>query len=105
MPWEHRSAIFLRAAELISTKYRYIMNAAAMLAHSKTVHQSEIDAVAELADFYRYNCWFAQQIYDTFQVDLAAFAKRRQAGLLRIDVDEEIVPQLAGIFEGGRYVV
>jgi len=67
MPWEQRSAIFLRAADLISTKYRYIMNAAAMLAHSKTAHQAEIDAVAELADFYRFNCWCAQQIYDTFQ--------------------------------------
>ena len=67
MPWEQRSAVFLRAAELISTKYRYILNAAAMLAHSKTAFQSEIDAVVELIDFYRFNCECAQQIYDTFQ--------------------------------------
>ncbi len=67
MPWEQRSAIFLKAADLISTKYRYIMNAAAMLTHSKTAHQSEIDAVVELIDFYRFNCECAQQIYDTFQ--------------------------------------
>ena len=46
-----------------------------------------------------------RQIYDTFQADLATFARHRHAGLLRIDVDEEIVPQLAGIFEGGRYLV
>ncbi|QTN32051.1 DUF58 domain-containing protein [Akkermansiaceae bacterium] len=46
-----------------------------------------------------------REVYDQFQADLAGFAKSRNAGLLRIDVDEEIVPQLAGIFEGGRYVV
>jgi len=67
MPWEQRSAIFLRAADLISTKYRAIMNAAAMLAHSKTVYQAEIDAVAELADFYRFDCKCMQDIYDWIQ--------------------------------------
>ncbi len=67
MPWEQRSAIFLRAADLISTKYRAIMNAAAMLAHSKTVYQAEIDAVAELADFYRFNTKCMQDIYDWIQ--------------------------------------
>ena len=46
-----------------------------------------------------------REIYGKFQADLAGFAKSRNAGLLRIDVDEEIVPQLAEIFEGGRYVV
>ncbi len=64
LPWEHRAAIFLRAADLLAGPYRYIMNAASMLAHSKNVFQAEIDAVCELADFLRFNCHFAQQIYD-----------------------------------------
>jgi len=63
-PWAERAAIFLKAAELISGPYRYIMNAAAMLAHSKNIFQAEIDAVCELIDFFRYNVYFAQFIYD-----------------------------------------
>jgi uncharacterized protein (DUF58 family) len=46
-----------------------------------------------------------REIYEEFQASIAGFAKSRNAGLLRIDVDEEIVPQLAEVFEGGRYVV
>ena len=64
MPWEQRSAVFLRAADLLSTKYRYIMNAATMLAHSKNIFQAEIDAVAELADFLRFGTHCVQEIYD-----------------------------------------
>ena len=64
MPWEHRSAVFLKAADLLAGPYRYIINAASMLAHSKNAFQAEIDAACELIDFYRYNCHFAQQIYD-----------------------------------------
>ncbi len=61
-PLVHRAAIFLRAAELISTKYRSLMNAATMLAQSKTCHQSEIDAICELVDFLRFNVKFAEKI-------------------------------------------
>jgi 1-pyrroline-5-carboxylate dehydrogenase len=64
MPWEQRAAIFLKAAELMAGPYRYIMNAAAMLAHSKNIYQAEIDAVCELVDFFRFNAHFMQQIYD-----------------------------------------
>ncbi len=64
LPWEHRAAIFLKAADLIAGPYRYIMNGAAMLAHSKNIYQAEIDAVCELVDFLRFNAWFMQQIYD-----------------------------------------
>ncbi len=64
MPWEQRAAIFLKAADLLAGPYRYLINAATMLAHSKTVFQAEIDAVCELADFFRYNCYFAQRIMD-----------------------------------------
>ncbi len=62
-PWEERAAIFNRMASLISTKYRYILNAATMLGQSKTAHQAEIDATCETADFFRYNAKFSEQIY------------------------------------------
>ncbi len=63
MPWEHRAGIFLKAADLLATKYRYIINAAAMLAHSKNIFQAEIDAACELIDFWRYNVWYTEQLY------------------------------------------
>ncbi|MCK5848574.1 MAG: L-glutamate gamma-semialdehyde dehydrogenase [Caldisericia bacterium] len=63
MPWEERAAIFLRAAELLAGPYRAEMNAATMLCQSKNVYQSEIDSVAELVDFLRYNVYFMQEIY------------------------------------------
>jgi len=63
MPWYDRVAIFLRAADLISGKYRFILNAATMLNQSKNVYQAEIDATAELADFLRFNAYFMQKIY------------------------------------------
>jgi 1-pyrroline-5-carboxylate dehydrogenase len=61
--WEERAAIFLKAAELLSGKYRYQMNAASMLSTSKSAYQAEIDAACELIDFLRFNVWYAQQIY------------------------------------------
>ena len=64
MPWEHRASIFLKAADLLSGPYRYLVNAATMLAHSKTVFQAEIDAVCELVDFWRFNVHYMQQIYE-----------------------------------------
>ena len=64
MPWEHRAAIFLKAADLLTGPYRHIMNAATMLAHSKTIYQAEIDGVCELADFWRFNVAYMQQIYE-----------------------------------------
>ena len=60
--FEDRAAIFLRAADLISTKYRPILNAATMLGQSKTAYQAEIDAACELIDFLRFNVHFAEQI-------------------------------------------
>ncbi len=61
--WEERAAIFLKAAELLSGKYRYIMNAVSMLSTSKSAYQAEIDAACELIDFLRFNVYYAQQIY------------------------------------------
>ena len=63
MPWQHRAAIFLRAADLISGPYRAKINAATMLGQSKTVFQAEIDAACELADFFRFNVEYMAQIY------------------------------------------
>lgn len=61
--WEHRASIFLKAAELISTKYRYELNAATMLGQSKNVFQAEIDSACEIIDFLRFNVKFMEQIY------------------------------------------
>ncbi|MFO7156712.1 MAG: L-glutamate gamma-semialdehyde dehydrogenase [Pseudomonadota bacterium] len=62
MPFEERAAIFLRAAELLATRYRPILNAATMLGQSKTVHQAEIDSACELIDFFRFNVAFAARL-------------------------------------------
>jgi 1-pyrroline-5-carboxylate dehydrogenase len=64
MAWEQRAAIFLKAAELIAGPYRAKINAATMIAQSKTVHQAEIDASCELIDFLRFNVEFMTQIYN-----------------------------------------
>ncbi|MBC2839027.1 L-glutamate gamma-semialdehyde dehydrogenase [Robiginitalea sp. SC105] len=63
LPWEQRAAVFLKAAELIAGPYRERINAATMMAQSKTVHQAEIDAACELIDFLRFNAEFMSQIY------------------------------------------
>lgn len=63
MPWEDRASIFLKAADLLAGPYRAKMNAATMLGQSKNVFQAEIDCVAELCDFYRFNVKFATEIY------------------------------------------
>ncbi|MBD3862634.1 L-glutamate gamma-semialdehyde dehydrogenase [Olleya marilimosa] len=62
-PWEHRAGIFLKAAELIAGPYRAKINAATMIAQSKTVHQAEIDAACELIDFLRFNVQYMTEIY------------------------------------------
>ena len=61
--WEHRAAIFLKAADLLAGPYRYRMNAATMIAQSKNVMQAEIDAACELIDFLRFNVKFMTEIY------------------------------------------
>ncbi len=61
--WEHRAAIFLKAAELLAGPFRYKMNAATMIAQSKNVYQAEIDSACELIDFLRFNVEFMTEIY------------------------------------------
>lgn len=63
MRWEERAAIFLKAADLIATKYRYHMNGTTMLGQSKNVYQAEIDSACELIDFLRFNVHFLSEIY------------------------------------------
>src|SRR6187431_616606 len=63
LPWEERASVFLRAAELLAGPWRSTLVAATMLNQSKTAHQAEIDAAAELIDFWRYNVEFMLRIY------------------------------------------
>jgi 1-pyrroline-5-carboxylate dehydrogenase len=63
LPWEDRAAIFLKAADLISTKYRAYMNGTTMLGQSKNAYQAEIDSACELIDFLRWNVHFLSEIY------------------------------------------
>lgn len=63
MSWENRAHIFLKAADLLATKYRYLMNASTMLGQSKNAFQAEIDSACELIDFLRFNVHFLSEIY------------------------------------------
>lgn len=63
MPWSERAAVFLKAADLISGKYRYRLLAATMLGQGKTAWQAEIDAAAEMADFFRFGVKYVEQLY------------------------------------------
>ena len=63
LPWQQRAAVFLRAADLLAGPFRARMNAATMLGQSKNAYQAEIDCVAEMCDFFRFNAYFLQEIY------------------------------------------
>ena len=63
LSWENRANIFLKAADLISTKYRPFMNGTTMLCQSKNVNQAEIDSACEIIDFLRFNVHFLSEIY------------------------------------------
>ena len=63
MSWENRANIFLKAADLIATKYRPYMNGTTMLGQSKSAYQAEIDAACEIIDFLRFNVHFLSEIY------------------------------------------
>jgi len=63
LQWQERAAVFLKAAELLSTRYRSVLNAATMLNQSKTAHQAEIDSACELIDFFRFNASYLEKIY------------------------------------------
>ena len=61
--FERRASVFLRAADLLATTWRDTLNASTMLCQSKTAHQAEIDAACELIDFFRFNVYFAERLY------------------------------------------
>lgn len=63
MPWQARAAVFLKAADLLSARFRQTLNAATMLGQSKNVYQAEIDSACELIDFFRFNVHYAHEIY------------------------------------------
>ena len=62
LPWTARAGVFLKAAELLSSRYRQVLNAATMLGQNKTAYQAEIDSACELIDFFRFNVHFASLI-------------------------------------------
>jgi 1-pyrroline-5-carboxylate dehydrogenase len=64
LPWQERAAVFLRAADLLTGAWRNRSNASTMLGQSKTVYQAEIDAVCELADFFRFNVHFLSKLME-----------------------------------------
>ena len=63
LSWVERASITLKAADLISLKYRFLIDAATMLGQGKSVYQAEIDAACEVIDYLRYNAYFASEIY------------------------------------------
>ena len=63
-PWEHRLAVFLKAAELIGGPWRETINAATMLGQGKSVYEAEAEAVCELMDFFRFGSYFVKQIIE-----------------------------------------
>jgi 1-pyrroline-5-carboxylate dehydrogenase len=76
--WEDRAAIFLKAADLLAGPWRQILNASTMLGQSKTAHQAEIDAAAEMVDFFRFNVHFADKIYSEQPLSDAGMWNRSQ---------------------------
>ncbi len=63
LSWVERASISMKAADLLASKYRYLINAATMLGQGKNMYQAEIDAAAETVDFLRFNAYFASQVY------------------------------------------
>ena len=78
MSWESRANIFLKAADLIATKYRYHMNGTTMLGQSKNAYQAEIDSACELIDFLRFNVHFLSEIYKQQPVSSAGVHNRME---------------------------
>ncbi len=76
--WEHRAAIFLKAAELLAGPYRVKINAATMIAQSKNVMQAEIDAACELIDFFKFNVQFMTEIYSNQPISSAGIWNRME---------------------------
>jgi 1-pyrroline-5-carboxylate dehydrogenase len=78
LSWENRANIFLKAADLISGKYRAYMNGTTMLGQSKNVYQAEIDSACELIDFLRFNVHFLNEIYKQQPISSAGIHNRME---------------------------
>lgn len=78
MNWESRAAIFLKAADLVATKYRYHMNGTTMLGQGKNVYQAEIDSACELIDFLKFNVHFLGEIYKQQPLESAGMHNRME---------------------------
>ena len=78
MSWENRAGIFLKAADLMATKYRHYMNGTTMLGQSKNAYQAEIDAACELIDFLRFNVHFLSEIYKQQPISSPGFHNRME---------------------------
>ncbi|KIC90144.1 L-glutamate gamma-semialdehyde dehydrogenase [Flavihumibacter sp. ZG627] len=78
MSWEERAAIFLKAADLIATKYRPYLNGTTMLGQSKNVYQAEIDSACEIIDFLRFNVHFLSEIYKQQPISGAGMHNRME---------------------------
>lgn len=76
--WEHRAHIFLKAADLLATKYRFYINATTMLGQSKNAYQAEIDSACELIDFLRFNVHFLSEIYRQQPISSAGMHNRTE---------------------------
>jgi 1-pyrroline-5-carboxylate dehydrogenase len=77
-PWESRAHIFLKAADLLATKYRYYINGCTMLGQSKNAYQAEIDSACELIDFLRFNVHFLSEIYKQQPISSAGMHNRTE---------------------------
>jgi 1-pyrroline-5-carboxylate dehydrogenase len=78
MSWENRATIFLKAADLIATKYRPYMNGTTMLGQSKNAFQAEIDSACEVIDFLRFNVHFLSEIYKQQPISSAGVHNRME---------------------------
>ncbi|HMF72476.1 MAG TPA: L-glutamate gamma-semialdehyde dehydrogenase, partial [Flavitalea sp.] len=76
LTWENRASIFLKAADLLATRYRYHMNGTTMLGQSKNAYQAEIDSACELIDFLRFNVHFLSEIYKQQPISSAGIHNR-----------------------------
>ena len=78
MNWESRAHIFLKAADLLATKYRPYINAATMLGQSKNAYQAEIDSACELIDFLRFNVHYLSEIYKQQPISASGIHNRME---------------------------
>jgi 1-pyrroline-5-carboxylate dehydrogenase len=78
MSWENRANIFLKAADLIATKYRSYMNGTTMLGQSKNAYQAEIDSACEIIDFLKFNVHYLSEIYKQQPISSAGIHNRME---------------------------